>query len=690
MIRYDIIISETWLMPTSPTVKIPGYRFVHKCRQDRKGGGVGILVSEHIRFLELQSLTSDVRENEVVTVELTLRTGKRCIVSSMYRAPNTSPLIFQCCYDSLVCAMKKSKPYATIIGLDHNLDFLKSIHHGSTNDFIHSNLDMGLVPTITKPTRITKSSATLIDNIIVSENLCGNFCSNILINDMSDHMPTICVVESLKTARKDNITITSRDTRPKNIAALKNHLQSYDWPTLLSSPSLDGNMETLNNVIQREMDYCTPVKSRKISYSKLRREPWLMPNLKMCTEKSKRLYRKSLKLGCSPLDCLKYQAYNKCLRKAIRTAKRLYHCNKCYEYRKDTKKLWKVINEIIGKNGDKSVTIDYLKIDGIKEYSAKRISNSLANYFSNVGRQFVEKIPKSRTSIDLYLKKLQSNHKSLYFDPCDATEVKELINKLPLKNSHGHDNISNIMLKTIVNDIVVPLVKLINQSMSQGQFPTMMKLAEVVPLFKSKDRSIETNYRPISLLTTMSKILEKVVYTWVYKFLNVTGQISDKQYGFRAKHSCEHAVGQLVGTVLKNLENNKITVSVLLDLSKAFDTIEHQIMLKKLELYGIRGTPFNWFESYLSGRLMRVKCRTTCSSKEAISDTYAIDYGTPQGSCLGPLIFLIFVNDMSLHITIIIIIIIFYSPGFFTMYYEQIRDTNYENDTAFALLDTDI
>ena len=105
-----IIISETWLTPTSPTVKIPGYRLVHKCRQDRKGGGVGILVSEHIRFLELQSLTSDVRENEVVSVELTLRTGKRCIVSSMYRAPNTSPLIFQCCYDSLVCAMKKSKP----------------------------------------------------------------------------------------------------------------------------------------------------------------------------------------------------------------------------------------------------------------------------------------------------------------------------------------------------------------------------------------------------------------------------------------------------------------------------------------------------------------------------------------------------------------------------------------------------
>ena len=130
-------------------------------------------------------------------------------------------------------------------------------------------------------------------------------------------------------------------------------------------------METLDNVIQTEMDYCTPVKSPKISYRKLRKEPWLTPNLKMCIEKSKRLYWQSLKLGCSPSDLSAYQAYNRCLKRAIRTAKRLYHRNKCDEYRKDMKKLWKVINEIIGKNSDKSGTIDYLRIGGIKEYGAK-------------------------------------------------------------------------------------------------------------------------------------------------------------------------------------------------------------------------------------------------------------------------------------------------------------------------------
>ena len=137
----------------------------------------------------------------------------------------------------------------------------------------------------------------------------------------------------------------------------------------------------------------------------------------------------------------------------------------------------------------------------------------------------------------------------------------------------------------------------------------------------------------------------------MYSFLDETGQISNTQYGFRAKHSCEHAVGQLIGTVLKNLENKKITVSVLLDLSKAFDTIKHEIMLRKLELYGVRGIPLRWFQSYLSERKLRVKCRTTCSNEDTYSDQYSIEYGTLQGSCLGPLIFLIFVNDMSLHLS---------------------------------------
>ena len=182
-------------------------------------------MSNKLRYTEIPDLTSNMKENETISIEIVLKSGKKCIVSSMYRAPNTTPAAFQGCYESIIFAMKKRNPHSIIVGLDHNLDFLKSIKHSGTNDFIHSNLDMGMIPMITKPTRIMKSSTTLIDNIIVSENLCGSYHSNVLINDMSDHMPTICILSSLKTIKKDPVTITSRDTRPRNIQALKEHLR---------------------------------------------------------------------------------------------------------------------------------------------------------------------------------------------------------------------------------------------------------------------------------------------------------------------------------------------------------------------------------------------------------------------------------------------------------------------------------
>ena len=177
-----------------------------------------------------------------------------------------------------------------------------------------------------------------------------------------------------------------------------------------------------------------------------------------------------------------------------------------------------------------------------------------------------------------------------------------------------------------------------------------MKLAEVIPLYKSKEHYLECNYRPISLLTTISKILEKIIYTRVYDFLVENCQLYENQFGFHSNHSCEHAIGQTVGTLLKNMENKKNSVCVLLDLSKAFDTIEHSIMLQKLELYGIRGNALTWFQSYLSNRRLRVKCKTVSSGVEVRSNDYSVEYETPQGSCLGPLLFLIFENDLHLHL----------------------------------------
>ena len=194
-------------------------------------------------------------------------------------------------------------------------------------------------------------------------------------------------------------------------------------------------------------------------------------------------------------------------------------------------------------------------------------------------------------------------------------EISNLITNLPNKTSSGHDNISNIILKELREPLLDILDYVINESLKQGVFPTNMKIAKVVPLYKAGDHELVTNYRPISLLMTISKILEKIVYSRVYSFLHESNQIYEGQYGFRSKHSCEHAIGQLIGHVIKNLEHKKNTISVFLDLSKAFNILEHTIVLSKMEKYGLHGVTLEWFKSYLSGRSLRVKCRTAQSGK---------------------------------------------------------------------------
>ena len=253
-----ILLSETWLTPFSPDLVIPGYLFYHKCRLNKRGGGVGILVSQKIRCKLRSDFISSMIENECLTLDITLRNGDHCLVSSMYRPPNVNARTFRGCYNSILCQMKKENPKTIIIGLDHNMDFLKSAEHTMTNDFIQSNLDFGLVPTITRPTRITHSSATQIDNIIVSQNLCGRYASSVLINDIGDHLPTACIIPSLIASKKDPIAITSRDTRPKNMKALKQQLTEINGSIELGGDSCNSNMAMLTNILTNTIDCCIP------------------------------------------------------------------------------------------------------------------------------------------------------------------------------------------------------------------------------------------------------------------------------------------------------------------------------------------------------------------------------------------------------------------------------------------------
>ena len=212
-----------------------------------------------------------------------------------------------------------------------------------------------------------------------------------------------------------------------------------------------------------------------------------------------------------------------------------------------------------------------------------------------LAKTYAEKLAPPSVFVETYVDQIAHSEKCMFMLPTDAGEIKSLIRLLPSKNSSGFDDISNTLLKRICDSIILPLNIIFNKSLQCGIFPELMKRADISPLFKSKLENDTNNYRTISLLLTISKVLEKLVYKRTYSFMEKTGQIYNSEYGFRSRHSCENAVSELVSEVTKGFQNGFYTAALFLDLSKAFDTLEHRVLLMKLEKYGIRGICLEWF-----------------------------------------------------------------------------------------------
>ena len=409
-------------------------------------------------------------------------------------------------------------------------------------------------------------------------------------------------------------------------------------------------MKSYHEKLLKEINHFLPERTRKIRTQQLRHEPWVSPGLLISIKKCKKLYRSHLRNSSCTITHNKYVTYNTQLKRVKRHAKKHYYEEQCNEHKCNTKRLWKTINRVVRKTNNKTETVEALKINKLQTTNGNEIVSEFARYFSTIGENLASNMAQPQCNVNSYISKVASNPRSIYLTPVSPAEVHKLIGRLKPKLSSGLDDINNKLLKELNDYVSMPLAQIINSSLTEGTFPEKMKQAKVVPLFKSKEREYTTNYHPISLLLTISKILEKVVHSRVYNFLNTTKQLYASQYGFRKSHSCKHAVGELIANITKGIENGKLTAGIFLDLSKAFDTLEHDVVYKKLELYGLRGVCLDWFKSYLSNRSMLVECKAGETGATYTSESHTVRCGTPQGSCLGPLIFLIFCNDLQKHL----------------------------------------
>ena len=236
-----ITISETWLNQHSPSFEIPGYKIFRTDRLHKKGGGVAVLVSMRLCSRKLTNVETDPMIVESCSVEIKGNTHP-IVISSLYRPPNTNSKFFLDSYRKLMVQLKKLTP-EVIVGLDHNFDFLKSDHHGPTNDFVNLILDKQQIPTISRPTRIAKQSATLIDNIIVNQSHCEKLTSLILIDDVSDHLPCVTVLHDLTLNKNKKQKFKTRSL--KNLYRVQEELSKTDWSGLQNKTDVDRQTDEL-------------------------------------------------------------------------------------------------------------------------------------------------------------------------------------------------------------------------------------------------------------------------------------------------------------------------------------------------------------------------------------------------------------------------------------------------------------
>lgn len=539
-----------------------------------------------------------------------------------------------------------------IASLNLHLDTLKS----SKNIIITGDLNINIVGKVDEQTQEKKNRLNYLNMLAMQGLLPGHLlptrkkaCLDHFMLKLKDYMTNIKpMIYVLNTTVTDHNMIIlkifnsvnkKRDNKNKTTIDYElayNYLKKYNKSDLLKYSDPNSLTNHLIHILQdciknSTKTYIIPNKNKLI-------KPWMTPGILRCIRNRNKMQLKLRHDSSNEILKITYKKYRNFCNNLLKKLKRNYDKEQLIKSNNNNpKELWKTINNITNRKNNSSQNLQLLEISSTPHESV----NVVNNYFISIGASLAENITSNPPLLDNTYSKPSSQVSSLVLSPTDQHEVYSILVSIKTDSAPGWDNVSSRFLK-ISHEYMVPvLTHLFNLCLTKGMFPTPLKKSIIVPVHKGGDRDDVSNYRPISILPSLSKILEKLINTRLIGYLETKYILSNSQFGFRVGKSTEDAVVSITSHIIDRVDNGKKCLAVFLDLKKAFDTVSVPILLKRLQDIGIRGMPLTLFTEYLTNRCQQVRL------ENFISDEADVVYGVPQGSVLGPTLFLAYINELS-------------------------------------------
>lgn len=617
-----IILSEVKLKPTTQIslYNLDGYALTHCLREaDFCKGGLLVYVNNGISHKVVENVSTSF---EKIVIEMSL-CNKTFHLICLYRPPVQQNFVQF--IDSLESSLEKCPSHLILAG-DINVD--KSLSSAESRKYNSLLTQFNIEITNDHPTR--PASGKIIDHFACNFSTSLQITNHTIAQDphASDHSIIYSFVNVNVPVQKQKRTIC------KDILNYKMLFDSFptSLPNIINETDPNKAANLITNAIKKAISLSTTTVTVSVKRGD-KIPPWTSGEMLLLLKQKDKLHEKWKRRPHSERNkilyveaCANFHTLNEKLRNS-------YYKNKFNT--SDPKKIWRGINDILGK-GQKNEEIAKLIVNNTEILDQNLIADSLNSFFT---APIHNPPPPNNHLPPNFDKPVQ---RSLFLGPTSNSEVSETIKSLKSRSSAGRDGITSQSIKKLRYKLVPLFVHLINLIFTTGVYPDVYKEAVVVPIFKGGDRKLPSNYRPISILPVCGKIVEKIIHSRVMQFLNKNKILIERQFGFRKKSGTESAAIEVISTIQGALNEGKKVSAVFMDLQKAFDSVDHEVLLTVLDKYGIRGKANDLIRSYLSNRSQSVRLRNSTSS------TTSITQGVIQGSIIGPLLFLIIINAMGL------------------------------------------